>query len=78
MVLRNALSQARTADHFQGKLTDPEKLREYREKGSGIWKFHDNDELVLDITDISPAEAAERINAFVARRQQEGRSYEEW
>jgi hypothetical protein len=56
-----------------GKLTYVGVLREYRSHG-GVWKFEDEDEIVLDVTRLEPEEAARRIVRFVERREGEGRS----
>lgn len=59
-----------------GKLTDVSVLREYRAR-EGILKFGDEDEVEIDVTHISPGQAARQINAFVAKREKEGRNYDE-
>ena len=56
-----------------GKLTDVQVLREYRSRWGGAWKFGDADEIVLDVTDLKPEEAAGRIREFVEEREREGR-----
>ncbi|KAK5126757.1 hypothetical protein LTR85_009691 [Meristemomyces frigidus] len=60
-----------------GKLTDMERLREYRARDR-IWKFEDDDEIEIDITSISAQAAAERIKGFIEQREKEGRSEHEW
>ncbi|KAK4635950.1 hypothetical protein CLAFUW4_01321 [Fulvia fulva] len=57
-----------------GKLRDAEVLLEYRRKyHGGIWKFGDEDELVLDVTNLAPAEAARIIFQWWSPREMEGR-----
>jgi broad-specificity NMP kinase len=56
-----------------GKLTDVGVLREYRSH-RGVWKFEDEDEVVLDVTHMELEEAARRIVRFVEKREREGRS----
>lgn len=58
-----------------GKLTEVERLRQYRERTT-IYKFGDADEIEIDVTEVEPEEAARRILEFVLRREREGRSYE--
>lgn len=59
------------------KLRDQDVLREIREKCGGVWKFGDDDELVLDVTRMEKSEAAERITKFFERRGREGRGRSE-
>ena len=62
---------------LNGKLTDVELLKEYRSKWS-IWRFEDDDEIEIDVTDVKPEDAAKRIMDFVERREREGRSEIDW
>jgi len=60
-----------------GKLRDVEVLRQYRSRG-GIYKFGDDDEVEVDITNVDAEMAARTIWEFVARREKEGRSGMAW
>ena len=60
-----------------GMLRDGEVLRGYRRRG-GVLRFGDGDEIVLDVTDVEPEEAARRIVAFVMKREREGRNGFDW
>lgn len=58
-----------------GKLKDADVLLEYRRKyDGGIWKFGDDDEMVLDVTSVAPIEAARMIFEWWSRRETEGKS----
>jgi len=61
----------------RGKLTDVKMLREYR-NGEGIYKFRDDDEIEVDVTDVDAKDAAGVICEFVAKREREGRSGMTW
>ncbi|KAK3645617.1 hypothetical protein LTR56_009057 [Elasticomyces elasticus] len=73
---RRLVAEGRGGD-ANGKLTDLAILTEYRERGSGIFKFGDDDEIELDVTGMAPEEAAGKIKAFIERREREGRSYDD-
>ena len=60
-----------------GKLTDVKVLREYRAR-EGVWKFEDDDEIEIDVTNIGTEVAAQRIATFVEGREKVGRSEPEW
>ena len=70
---RRLVLHGRGKDAENGKLTDVTLLREYRSQG-GAWMFEDDDEIVLDVTRMTPEEAAGRIVRFVEQRENEGRS----
>lgn len=61
-----------------GKLRDAEVLLEHRRKyDGGVWKFGDDDEMVLDVTNVAPQEAARIIFEWWSKREKEGRSQDD-
>ena len=74
---RRLMMPGRGIEAGNSKLTDVRVLREYRAR-DGTWKFEDDDEIEIDVTSISAAEAAERVARFVVQREKDGRSESEW
>lgn len=56
----------------KGKLVDVKTLREYRSRG-GVLRFEEEDELVIDVTKVTAAEAAGSIKSFFEGREKEAR-----
>jgi adenylylsulfate kinase-like enzyme len=64
--LRRATSEDRLRSAFT-KLTDESLIKRMR-NNEDIYKFSGDDELTIDVTDLSPNEAAQRISEFVQSR----------